>query len=142
MAAKIRKGYKVIVLTGRDKGRSGEVIEVRPDEERALVRRARIAELPEIDLICSFQLAHGGQDRGAQVGPVGASLRQIGPPVLGAQVVKSVERIRNLSQHHQGPRPGQSAVSCGKRLVAVVQARRGRTEELKRVACPPLVTAQ
>jgi len=38
MAAKIRKGDKVIVLAGRDKGRSGEVIEVRPDEERALVR--------------------------------------------------------------------------------------------------------
>jgi large subunit ribosomal protein L24 len=38
MAAKIRKGDKVIVLAGRDKGRSGEVIEVRPDADRALVR--------------------------------------------------------------------------------------------------------
>ena len=38
MAAKIKKGDKVIVLTGRDKGRTGEVIEVRPDESRALVR--------------------------------------------------------------------------------------------------------
>jgi large subunit ribosomal protein L24 len=38
MAAKIRKGDKVIILTGRDKGRTGEVIEVRPDEDRALVR--------------------------------------------------------------------------------------------------------
>jgi large subunit ribosomal protein L24 len=38
MAAKIRKGDKVIVLTGRDKGRTGEVIEVRPAEARALVR--------------------------------------------------------------------------------------------------------
>jgi large subunit ribosomal protein L24 len=38
MAAKIRKGDKVIVLTGRDKGRSGEVLEVRTDEGRALVR--------------------------------------------------------------------------------------------------------
>jgi large subunit ribosomal protein L24 len=38
MAAKIRKGDKVVVLTGRDKGRSGEVIEVRPRENRALVR--------------------------------------------------------------------------------------------------------
>lgn len=38
MAAKIRKGDKVIVLTGRDKGRTGEVIEVRPAENRALVR--------------------------------------------------------------------------------------------------------
>ncbi len=38
MAAKIKKGDKVVVLSGRDKGRSGEVIEVRPREERALVR--------------------------------------------------------------------------------------------------------
>jgi len=38
MAAKIRKGDKVIVLTGRDKGRTGEVIEVRPADARALVR--------------------------------------------------------------------------------------------------------
>jgi len=38
MGAKIRKGDKVIVLTGRDKGRTGEVIEVRSQEERALVR--------------------------------------------------------------------------------------------------------
>jgi large subunit ribosomal protein L24 len=38
MAAKIRKGDKVIVLTGRDKGRTGEVFEVRPDDNMALVR--------------------------------------------------------------------------------------------------------
>ena len=38
MAAKIKKGDKVVVLTGRDKGRSGEVIEVHPSDERALVR--------------------------------------------------------------------------------------------------------
>ena len=38
MAAKIRKGDKVIVLTGRDKGRTGEVIEIRTAEGRALVR--------------------------------------------------------------------------------------------------------
>jgi large subunit ribosomal protein L24 len=38
MAAKIRKGDKVVVLTGRDKGRTGEVFEVRPDENKALVR--------------------------------------------------------------------------------------------------------
>jgi large subunit ribosomal protein L24 len=38
MAAKIKKGDKVIVLAGRDKGRTGEVIEVRPSDDRALVR--------------------------------------------------------------------------------------------------------
>ena len=38
MAAKIKKGDKVVVLTGRDKGRTGEVVQVSPKEERALVR--------------------------------------------------------------------------------------------------------
>ena len=38
MAAKIRKGDRVIVLSGRDKGRRGEVIAVSPAEGRALVR--------------------------------------------------------------------------------------------------------
>jgi large subunit ribosomal protein L24 len=38
MAAKIKKGDKVVVLAGRDKGRTGEVIEMRPGEGRALVR--------------------------------------------------------------------------------------------------------
>ncbi len=38
MAAKIRKGDKVVVLTGRDKGRDGEVLQVLPKENRALVR--------------------------------------------------------------------------------------------------------
>ena len=38
MAAKIRKGDKVVVISGRDKGRSGEVIEVRRADNRALVR--------------------------------------------------------------------------------------------------------
>ena len=38
MKLKIKKGDKVVVLTGRDKGRTGEVLEVRPAEARALVR--------------------------------------------------------------------------------------------------------
>ena len=38
MAAKIKKGDKVVVLTGREKGRSGEVIEMRRDDGRVLVR--------------------------------------------------------------------------------------------------------
>ena len=38
MAARIRKGDKVVVLSGRDKGRTGEVVEVLPRAERVLVR--------------------------------------------------------------------------------------------------------
>jgi len=37
-AFKIKKGDKVVVLAGRDKGKRGEVIEIRPKEHRALVR--------------------------------------------------------------------------------------------------------
>ena len=37
-AQKIKKGDHVIVLTGRDRGKHGEVVEVRPREGRALVR--------------------------------------------------------------------------------------------------------
>jgi large subunit ribosomal protein L24 len=38
MAAKVKKGDRVLVLTGRDKGKTGEVVQVMPKEERALVR--------------------------------------------------------------------------------------------------------
>jgi large subunit ribosomal protein L24 len=37
MAAKIKKGDKVVVLVGRDKGRSGEVLQVMPKLDRAIV---------------------------------------------------------------------------------------------------------
>ena len=39
---KIKKGDQVVVLTGRDKGKRGEVIEVVPKEGRALVRGVNV----------------------------------------------------------------------------------------------------
>ena len=56
MAAKIRKGDKVVVLTGRDKGRTGEVIEVRPAAGRALVRG--------VNLVKRHQKQTGAQEGG------------------------------------------------------------------------------
>ena len=44
MAAKIKKGDKVVVLTGRDKGKEGEVIEVRPSEDRVVVRGVNVVK--------------------------------------------------------------------------------------------------
>lgn len=35
---KIRKGDKVVILSGKDKGRNGEVIKVNPEEDTAIVR--------------------------------------------------------------------------------------------------------
>ena len=37
MASKIKKGDTVVVLAGRDKGRTGEVLKVLPDANRVLV---------------------------------------------------------------------------------------------------------
>jgi large subunit ribosomal protein L24 len=37
MAAKIKKGDRVMVTTGRDKGKQGDVLRVWPKEERVLV---------------------------------------------------------------------------------------------------------
>ena len=38
MAVKIKKGDHVVVLTGRDKGKHGEVLKMMPEENRALVK--------------------------------------------------------------------------------------------------------
>ena len=44
MPAKIRKGDKVVVLSGRDKGRTGEVVEVQVKAARALVRGVNVVK--------------------------------------------------------------------------------------------------
>jgi large subunit ribosomal protein L24 len=38
MAVKIKKGDHVVVLTGKDKGKHGEVLKVMPEENRAIVK--------------------------------------------------------------------------------------------------------
>ena len=42
MAAKIKKGDRVVVLTGRDKGKTGEVLAVSPKDQRAVVRGVNV----------------------------------------------------------------------------------------------------
>ncbi len=44
MAAKIKKGDRVVVLAGKDKGKSGEVLSVQPTEDRAVVRGINVAQ--------------------------------------------------------------------------------------------------
>ncbi len=43
MAAKLRKGDKVIVLAGKDKGREGVISQVLPKENRAIVDGVNVA---------------------------------------------------------------------------------------------------
>ena len=44
MAAKIKKGDKVVVLAGRDKGKAGEVLQVLPKDGRAVVRGVNLVK--------------------------------------------------------------------------------------------------
>ena len=44
MAAKIKKGDDVIVLTGKDKGRKGKVLRVFPTESRVLVQGINVVQ--------------------------------------------------------------------------------------------------
>jgi len=44
MTAKIRKGDRVVVTTGRDKGKKGEVLRVYPQDTRALVSGVNIVK--------------------------------------------------------------------------------------------------
>ena len=44
MAAKIKKGDKVVVLTGKDKGRTGKVLRVIPSDNRVVVQGIQVVQ--------------------------------------------------------------------------------------------------
>ena len=44
MSAKIRKGDRVVLLTGKDKGRSGNVIKVLPKDDRVVVQGLNLVQ--------------------------------------------------------------------------------------------------
>ena len=43
MAAKLKKGDKVVVLTGKDKGKQGEIAAVMPQDNKAVVEGVNVA---------------------------------------------------------------------------------------------------
>ena len=43
MAAKLKKGDKVVVLTGKDKGKQGEITAVNPKDNKAVVEGVNIS---------------------------------------------------------------------------------------------------
>jgi len=56
MASKIKKGDKVVVLAGKDKGKTGQVLQVIPAETKALVQG--------INLVRKHQKQTASQDAG------------------------------------------------------------------------------
>ncbi|MFV0296013.1 MAG: 50S ribosomal protein L24 [Hyphomicrobiaceae bacterium] len=76
-AQKIKKGDHVIVLAGRDKGKHGEVIEVRPKEGRALVRG--------VNIVRRHQRPQGAEEGGiiSKEGPIQLSYLALEDPKDG-----------------------------------------------------------
>ena len=99
MAAKIRKGDKVVVIAGRDKGRTGEVIEVRPSEGRALVRVLAIAQV-----LCLAAL--DGEGRPEACFSTGAAGEQ-GAQVIGYRAVVCGRACEGLGGELTAERIGQ-----------------------------------
>lgn len=77
MAAKIKKGDKVVVLAGRDKGKSGEVLSVNPTEGRAFVSG--------VNMVTRHQKAQGVREGGLirKEGPIHLSNLAIADPKTG-----------------------------------------------------------
>ncbi|WIV51092.1 50S ribosomal protein L24 [Marivivens sp. LCG002] len=57
MAAKLRKGDKVVVLTGKDKGKTGEIASVDPKSGKAVVNGVNVA----IRHVKQSQTSQGGR---------------------------------------------------------------------------------
>ena len=96
MAAKIRKGDKVIVLNGRDKGRTGEVFEVRPDDNKALVRGVNMIK------------RHQKQTQAQEGGIIRRSRRSTCPTSRSSARTASrpalVSRFRRMARRYASPR--------------------------------------
>lgn len=94
MAAKIKRGDRVIVLTGKDKGRSGEVIKIMPADNRALVRG--------INMVTRHQRQTAGQEGGIirkeapiHLSNIAVEDRDSGKPTrIGFKVLEDGRKVR------------------------------------------------
>ena len=90
---KIRKGDKVVVLAGKDKGRSGEVISVMPKDDKAVVRG--------INMVKRHQRQSQTQEAGIinkeaaiQLSNLGVADPKDGKPTRGGFLVKDGKKVR------------------------------------------------
>ncbi len=94
MPAKVKKGDRVVVTAGRDKGKSGEVLRVYPSEERVLVagvnmvkRHQRQTARSQGGIINKEAPLH--QSKIAHVDP-----KTGGPTRIGFKVLEDGRRVR------------------------------------------------
>ena len=94
MAAKIKKGDKVVVLAGKDKGKTGQVLQVIPSETRAIVQG--------INLVRRHQKQTQAQEGGiiAKEAPIHLSNVALADPKdgkptrVGFQIQKDGKKVR------------------------------------------------
>ena len=112
---KIRKGDKVVVLTGKDKGRTGEVIQVMPKEDRAVVRGVNMVKrhqrqtqsqeaqpsFIEVAMATQRPLLRGGQRQWGAAGAGGkAEIAQTEAPQLLDQQTGPTQAQVVARMHH------------------------------------------
>ena len=103
MAMKIKKGDRVVVITGKDKGMSGQVIEAYPDSQRVLVEGVnRIKKHTKVG-----QTARGGKTGGivTQEAPVHVSnvmlLVEVEGKKVGSRIGHRVETVERDGRERQ-----------------------------------------
>jgi large subunit ribosomal protein L24 len=95
--AKIRKGDRVIVTTGRDKGKKGEVIKVFPAENRVLVsgvhlvkRHERQSAKTQGGIVTKESPIHVSNI--AHIDPSGGKATRVGFKIVGGQKVRFAKK--------------------------------------------------
>jgi large subunit ribosomal protein L24 len=91
---KVKKGDKVVVLTGRDKGKNGEIMKVFPEENRAIVQG--------VNIVRRHQKQSAGQEGGiiSKEAPVHISNLAIedpkdgSPSRIGFKVLEDGRKVR------------------------------------------------
>jgi large subunit ribosomal protein L24 len=94
MAAKVKKGDRVIVLAGKDKGRTGEVVRIIPAENRAIVRG--------VNIVTRHQRQSAGQEGGLvrkeasiHLSNIAVEDRESGKPTrIGFKVLEDGKKVR------------------------------------------------
>ncbi len=92
MAAKIKKGDKVVVLAGRDKGKTGEVLQVLPKDARAVVRGVNLVKR---------HTKQSPQSEGGIISKEAEAVLPTSPANSGAMLVQDVDWWAKNNDHVQ-----------------------------------------
>ena len=117
MAAKlkIKKGDRVVVLTGKDKGKSGDVVAVMPKENRAVVSGVNVARRHQRQTAGQEDVARNGRrvlvGGGDGVGEAGADALDLGAARADQGQVEALVNASLGEYLEEHPREAKAIVS-------------------------------